>query len=76
MLILENRYEMRKDLKRKLSFLKLRNKKVGGMLHIDCEKMQLSYIPQNLSEWADRHENTKITSKANSQNQNVINWLF
>lgn len=43
---------------------------------LDCEKMQQSYIPENLSEWADRHGNTKITSKANSQSLDVISWLF
>lgn len=43
---------------------------------LDCEKMQLRYIPANLSEWADRHGNTKIMSKANSQNKDLIRWLF
>lgn len=31
---------------------------------VDCEKMLQSYIPENLSEWVDRHGNGKITSGA------------
>lgn len=31
---------------------------------VDLEKTQQRYIPENLSEWVDRHGNGKITSEA------------
>lgn len=53
MLIMKNRYEKKKT------------EGVGCYTQlVDCEKMQQSYIPENISEWVDQHGNGEIMSKA------------